>query len=75
MANVEHPQSLQVVKLGCLHGYIVVHLQLEDVLSLAHLAKNPLNYAFGGQQSIATILSFLLMRKSPVIYVCGSNNK
>ena len=71
MADVKHAQTLQTVEAGGANRRVIVHLELENVRSLAHLAENSHNDAFGAQQGISTVLTGFTVREELKVDVCG----
>ena len=76
MAYVEDAQAFQTFQARRPDRRIVVHLQLEDVRSLADLAEDAHDYALCAEKSVPTVLAgFLVWEELEVDAVCGLGNE
>ena len=71
MTDIKNAQTLQTVKTRGPYRRIIVHLELENVGSLAHLAKNAHYDALSAQKGITTVLTGLTVREELKVYICG----
>ena len=75
VTDVKDAQAFQtIVQTGRSDRCVIVHLQLEDVRSLAHLVENSHDDALGAEEGISTILAWFPVGEDLKIdAVCGPN--
>ena len=75
MAHVEDAQAFQTFQAGRPDRRIVVHLQLEDVRSLAHLVEDAHDDALCAEKGVPAILARFPVREDlEVDAICGPKN-
>ena len=73
MTDIQNSKTLQCFKLRSLQRRIVVHLELVDFGTLAHVAENSFDGAVRGDESVAAVLANLFVGKCPEVDIYGSN--
>ena len=76
MAHVEDTQAFQAFQARRPDRCIVVHLQLEDVRSLAHLAEDAHDDAFCAEEGVPAVLAgFSVQEELEVDAICGPRDE